>query len=459
METDTIAGGGFGEVIVDPTGTLVYAVDETFPGLRDEIIVSDTATNTVVDSESFPGCTGLRGLTFDATGATLYASCGGTNEVAVIDTATLTAVEVPVGFVPSGTSITPDGALLYVANAGSNDVSVIDTATNTVVDTIAVGDEPTSYGTFIGPNFVCGNSTIEPGEGCDDGNVAGGDGCSSNCYNERESIISPVKPVSFRIPSGNTAGSATVKVKIRNGSDTTQSIAVLPTTSCAGGYTYSNLGTQFINQPVSVEPGKTAKGIVTVGIINNPNFQLNALAPIRCTYTLTATAQPNEFTVDLTPSNNVALLEVDIFDDNQPDMSTVHETKILPIKPVKMKIKPGAASASKTVKFKVGSADYLPSPEPASSHSVSVTGADATCPPLTVGPATIGGSASAGVEGGDTESGEVTVTIAAADVSSPSKTTPARCAATLTAVGPPGDSMSSNDTANIVIDISDLNDF
>jgi YVTN family beta-propeller protein len=115
-----------------------------------------------VDSATFAGCTGLRGLTFDATGATLYASCGGSGAVAVIDTATLTATLVPVGSVPTGTSLTPDGAYLYVANAVSNSVSVLDTSTNTVADTVTVGDEPTSLGKFIGPNFVCGNGTLEP---------------------------------------------------------------------------------------------------------------------------------------------------------------------------------------------------------------------------------------------------------------------------------------------------------
>jgi YVTN family beta-propeller protein/cysteine-rich repeat protein len=181
LETTTIAGGGFADVAVDPTGAYVYAVSETLPNTRDEIVVSSTATNMVVDSQAFPSCTFLRGLTFDASGATLYAACGSTNEVAVIDTATLTAVEVPVGFIPTGTSLTPDGASLYVTNQGSNDVSVVDTATNTVVDTIAVGDGPISIGDFIGPDFVCGNNILEPGEGCDDGNVADGDNCSSDC--------------------------------------------------------------------------------------------------------------------------------------------------------------------------------------------------------------------------------------------------------------------------------------
>src|SRR5450755_2201622 len=32
--------------------------------------------------------------------------------------------------------------------------------------------------------MLCGNGTIDPGETCDDGNVASGDGCSATCQTE-----------------------------------------------------------------------------------------------------------------------------------------------------------------------------------------------------------------------------------------------------------------------------------
>ena len=47
-----------------------------------------------------------------------------------------------VGERPWGIALSPDGSLLYTANGPSNDVSVVDTATMTVVTTISVGQSP-----------------------------------------------------------------------------------------------------------------------------------------------------------------------------------------------------------------------------------------------------------------------------------------------------------------------------
>jgi hypothetical protein len=238
---------------------------------------------------------------------------------------------------------------------------------------------------------------------------------------------------------------------------TPHSIVVIPTIDCTAATAYSNFGNGF-NLPVTVDPGKTASGFVKVVATANSMFQLNRKGLVRCNVTLTARAA-GDFTTDPTPSNNVTVLQVDITDENQAEMTSVHETTISPVKPVKIKIKDGAATATKTVKFKVGNADYLPAPEAASSHSVSVTALDGNCPAMTVGTPSFNGSANADVEGGSTVNGQVSVTIAAADVATPSKKTPARCTVTLTASGPPGDSVPSNDTTSVVLEILDLNDF
>jgi cysteine-rich repeat protein len=57
---------------------------------------------------------------------------------------------------------------------------------------------------------VCGNGSIEPGEGCDDGNAAGGDGCSSICQAEGTTCQNAV-PVTLNmgpsiVLSGSTVG-------------------------------------------------------------------------------------------------------------------------------------------------------------------------------------------------------------------------------------------------------------
>lgn len=63
------------------------------------------------------------------------------------------------------------------------------TATHTTTPTDTAAPEPTETGTSTptpepGEN-CCGNSLVEEGEECDDGNAAGGDGCAANCTLER----------------------------------------------------------------------------------------------------------------------------------------------------------------------------------------------------------------------------------------------------------------------------------
>ncbi len=79
----------------------------------------------------------------------IYATLSGSNSVAVIDTSTLTLVQViPIGTNPEGLAVSPDGSRLYVANAGSiqnqtgNGVGVIDLTTLTVLPSLATPAAP-----------------------------------------------------------------------------------------------------------------------------------------------------------------------------------------------------------------------------------------------------------------------------------------------------------------------------
>jgi YVTN family beta-propeller protein len=74
----------------------------------------------------------------------LYASTGRGGKIVVLDVSgTPKQVgEVKVGARPWGFALTPDGKVLYTANGPSNDVSVVDTATMKVTKTIKVGSSP-----------------------------------------------------------------------------------------------------------------------------------------------------------------------------------------------------------------------------------------------------------------------------------------------------------------------------
>ena len=74
----------------------------------------------------------------------LYASTGRGGKIVVLDVsgAPKQVGEVKVGTRPWGFALSADGKYLYTANGPSNDVSVVDTATLKVIKTIPVGSSP-----------------------------------------------------------------------------------------------------------------------------------------------------------------------------------------------------------------------------------------------------------------------------------------------------------------------------
>ena len=81
----------------------------------------------------------------------LYASLGRGGNVAIIDvsgSAPKLIQEIAVGARPWGIALSEDGARLYTANGPSNDVSVVDTATLKVIKKIPVGKSP--WGVALG---------------------------------------------------------------------------------------------------------------------------------------------------------------------------------------------------------------------------------------------------------------------------------------------------------------------
>jgi cysteine-rich repeat protein len=74
-----------------------------------------------------------------------------------------------------------------------------------IVDLYAKGTIGTPYCDAAPPRGVCGNSIIEPGEQCDDGNTNSNDGCSSTCQIEPGCPLGLVSYWKFDENSGTTA--------------------------------------------------------------------------------------------------------------------------------------------------------------------------------------------------------------------------------------------------------------
>ncbi|HSP98646.1 MAG TPA: hypothetical protein VL049_15600 [Candidatus Dormibacteraeota bacterium] len=165
-----------------PDGSRAY-VTEDFAGLD----VIDTATNTIVTTVPIFSAVGAA---VHPDGSKVYVSTG--TGVVVVDTATNTVItSIPVGGSNFGVTVNPDGSKAYVASYSADSVFVIDTATNMSLGSVAVASQPFARGHFIGPEFICGNGTQDPGEQCDDGNVANGDCCDVDCQFEANGSACP----------------------------------------------------------------------------------------------------------------------------------------------------------------------------------------------------------------------------------------------------------------------------
>ncbi len=134
-------------------------------------------------------------------GTSTVSCTDGANNVGVaVDTTDLVFRVIPCGgsFTPSaaGASVlltiygaVPDGWIANPATAGAYSVLISDAGgecdEGDCVIWVAIVDtsDVSVTATVVSP-AVCGNGTIEPGEGCDDGNTVSGDGCSATCQVE-----------------------------------------------------------------------------------------------------------------------------------------------------------------------------------------------------------------------------------------------------------------------------------
>jgi YVTN family beta-propeller protein len=140
-----IGGVGFSRPVSDialtADGARLYVVyrgtSSTDPGT---LAVVDTATIRV--TATTPIGPRPEALALTADGTRLYVATLGDDTVAVVDTATLTAIATVPG---SGSlALTPDGTRLYVVSRGASStdpgtLAVVDTVTNAVTDTVPVG--------------------------------------------------------------------------------------------------------------------------------------------------------------------------------------------------------------------------------------------------------------------------------------------------------------------------------
>lgn len=289
-----------------------------------------------------------------------------------------------------------------------------------------------------------------------------------------DSVVLPLRPRTYTINAGQVSITRNLKVKVRNADFLPPpkwrghiiELSVSSADCPAGLAGTPDFGTQALgpSNVVRVAAGKSRTATVPLTISRSAFATFNHLAPTRCTPTFAASASGSDADgIDPTPENAVAPVEINIIDRNDPEGTAKHESLIASIAPASLRLRKGRTSTIQNVSPVVVNADILPATEPGT-DAITVTASDGDCPNGTVGladydAATPGAQGVAQVAGGKAKAGTLPVTIHPAGFFSPTRQSPGRCTAVLSATGPGGDNDGSNNVTKLVIDVTDGSDF
>lgn len=284
-----------------------------------------------------------------------------------------------------------------------------------------------------------------------------------------DSVVLPVKPLTFKLTSRNETVVKNINVKVVNADIHDAGIGHLIQLSVSNGECPSGTvaglpdfdkDTPGNQDTVLLAAGKSAKATIPIEASSGNYSTFNRKAPARCVMHISVSSPDGD---DPTPGNNSVPLEINVIDANDGEQSAVHESFIVSLKPLKITIGDGDATKSKTTKVKVGNADILPEAEEPG-DLLTVVALDDDCPAGTLGIADYDGDAAGEqntvtVAGGKTQSGKLKVTATSTEFTARNPKSPARCVAAVSVSGPGGDTDGNNGTSNLVIDVYDGNDF
>ncbi len=142
-------------IAISPDGSYAYVVDKK----NNEIAIIDTSTLT--ETNLISGFNAPYDVAISPDGSYAYVTDSGNSVVSIVSTATNTITGQITGFsTPFGIAFTPDGALAYVVNTNAKSVNVITTASNSITSTIARWTgSPYPYSIAISPDGSYGYIT------------------------------------------------------------------------------------------------------------------------------------------------------------------------------------------------------------------------------------------------------------------------------------------------------------
>jgi cysteine-rich repeat protein len=276
-----------------------------------------------------------------------------------------------------------------------------------------------------------------------------------------DSVVLPPRPISVRIPAGQQAVTTTIKVAVRNGDvapGAGRHVIQLSASDgdCPAGTVASlpdfNTRKRGVQDTVTLAPRRSKSAAIRLSLSRDAFTTTKHTAPHRCTLVFQAIAQPASH--DPTPENNVVTMELNVFDRNDPEVDTVHETVMDSIPPVTVQLGRGSGAVRRMVYPIMGNADA----SDLAGHLAHLTASDGDCPTGTVGVpdydlSRLGAQDDAIIQALRTRRGQLPLVIDPAAFATATAKSPARCTAVLTATGPAGDTDPTNNITKLVIDV------
>lgn len=282
---------------------------------------------------------------------------------------------------------------------------------------------------------------------------------------EIDAAVEPMQPLTIKLQPGKSSITKRIRVKVWNGSPNgtaAQPMQLVVDSDCPPG-TIVGLPdfdgrTPGDQDTAVIAAGRSRSAKLTINVAAADFTSVHRRVPSRCTVELQAhpTAGNN---ADPTPDNNVAFMELNVFDASDPEQLAVPEFFLESFRashPGKIEIRAGQSSQTKRVKAVVVNAG------PAEA-TLTLAVDDGTCPPGTVGLPdfdlkTPGAQTSIAAAPGRKVRATIPVTVQAADFYSPTSRARARCIARLTATSSLGDTEISNNETRMVVNVYDRND-
>ncbi|MBI3783900.1 MAG: hypothetical protein HY270_10910 [Deltaproteobacteria bacterium] len=283
-----------------------------------------------------------------------------------------------------------------------------------------------------------------------------------------DAVMLPHPPLTIHVAPGALAPvTKKLAVAVRNADSDATSVATIvlsQSNDCPSGVVVSDpdfdASSPDTQNAAAISGGQTKSAIVRISVDHGIRT-LNHKTPERCTILLSAGFQNP--TSDPNPSNNQAVVELNLYDKLDSEVATTDETIVRSLLPVTLKVPFGKSSAIKTLKVLATNGDIKPVPA-SPGHDVAVSLNDNGCGLLTFGNIDLdssqpGAQTDVVVAGGLSATGRVAATASSA-LLTPNRRSPLRCLVTFTASGPiHPDDEPSNNSSTMMIDLLDANDY